>query len=451
MKSKGRPKRVGELIRHEIARLLTRGLKDPRIGFVSVMEVRMSPDLQFANVYVSLMGTEAECKSSLIALRNSAGWIRREVGKHLHIRVTPQIRFFPDDTLDQVYHLEEVLEQIHEEQAQTPMIQIDLPGVLEELRGYDRVLITTHVNPDGDAVGSMLGLAQLMGALGCSKVSCVLHDPVPKLYQDLPGAKTVLVQPKSVPEVDAVLVVDVASRERIGSVLDPIGDGKRLLVLDHHLGDGMSGAIGCVDASFAATGEMVAELFQLAEIPLSLEAAHCLYVAQATDTGGYRYSNTSVRSHRIAASFLETGLEAAPICERIFNTMSKATFALLRTITANMDICAEGKLAHTYVTQEDLKAADATKEDLDNLVNFARNIEGVEVGALFCEREPGVCKVSLRAAPTLNAAEFLGGYGGGGHAAAAGATLEGPLAEVQQEMVARLESVLLEKEEGDAS
>ena len=118
MSDSGRPKRVGESVREEIARLIAKGLKDPRIGFVSVMAVRMSPDLKYANVYVSLYGSEAECKSSLIGLRNSAGWLRGVVGRNLKLRFAPKIRFFLDDTLERVFHLEEVFRQLHEDEDQ---------------------------------------------------------------------------------------------------------------------------------------------------------------------------------------------------------------------------------------------------------------------------------------------------------------------------------------------
>lgn len=108
-----RPRRVGELIRHEIAGLLTKGLKDPRIGFVSVMDVRMSKDLRHATIYVSLYGNERARKSSFTGLQNSAGWIRREIGKRLRLRHTPEIRFKEDTSLDQAFHLEEIFRQIH--------------------------------------------------------------------------------------------------------------------------------------------------------------------------------------------------------------------------------------------------------------------------------------------------------------------------------------------------
>lgn len=116
MTDKGRSKRVAELVREEIAGLIAKGLKDPRIGFVSIMEVRMSPDLRYANVYVSLLGSDSEKKSSLIGLQHSAGWLRGVVTRNLRLRFAPEIRFFPDDTLDRVFHLEEVFRKLHDEE-----------------------------------------------------------------------------------------------------------------------------------------------------------------------------------------------------------------------------------------------------------------------------------------------------------------------------------------------
>jgi ribosome-binding factor A len=117
MASENRQERVGALIREEIGQLLQRGVKDPRIGFCSVMHVRMSPDLRYANVYVSVLGTDKEQRDTLVGLERSTGWIRREIGKRIRLRYTPQLRFFKDDTLEEVYSLEEVFKRIHEEDA----------------------------------------------------------------------------------------------------------------------------------------------------------------------------------------------------------------------------------------------------------------------------------------------------------------------------------------------
>ena len=116
MASEDRAIRVAQVVKAEIAELLIRGLKDPRVGFVSIMGVRMSPDLRYANVYVSTYGSEKEKKSSIIGLKRSAGWIRKQLGKKLRLRLTPEVRFFEDDSLDQVFHLDEMIKEIHEEE-----------------------------------------------------------------------------------------------------------------------------------------------------------------------------------------------------------------------------------------------------------------------------------------------------------------------------------------------
>lgn len=448
MSEKLRPQRVGELIRQEIAALLTKGLKDPRIGFVSVMSVRMSPDLRYANVYVSLYGEENQRKSSLIGLRQSAGWVRREISKRIRLRISPEIRFFQDDTLDEMYHLEEVFDEIHAEQRQAPMIAMTFQEIAEALRAADSFMITSHVHPDGDAVGSMLGAMHLLRAMGKTRIACILEDPVPRLYRNLPGANTIrhdLEETGGIDTFDIVLVLDVGELARLGGIEQSLYGKARIVVIDHHLGDGPHGASGIIDPSYAATGEMVAELFDAAETGLSRDAAHCLYVAQITDTGGYRFSNTNARSHRIAARLVDTGLDIGSIGSDVFECISVPKFELLRRVLDRMEILAGGRLAFSYVTAQDLKETEGAPEDVEGLVNYARNLEGVQVGAFFNAVSPELTKVSLRGRPGFDVAAFLRAYGGGGHAGAAGATIPRPLSELQPELVQRLEERLGEQ------
>lgn len=442
MSTKGRAQRVGELIRHEIAGLLTKGLKDPRIGFVSVMGVEMSKDLHYATVNVSLYGSEKERKSSLIALQNSAGWIRREVGKHVRLRFTPEIRFKADETLDQVYALEKVFDEIHAERKEQPMIRVDLPAVVEELKAANSFLITSHVSPDGDAVGSILALRYLLEGLGKSNITCVLSDPVPAIYTELPGAAGIRKVTGDAPTVDLAIIVDVARQNRIGDVAAWIGEGQKVLVIDHHLEEHPEAAVGFLDASYAAAGEIVVELFAEAGVDMTPEAAHCAYVAQITDTGGYRYSNTNARSHRIAARLHELPLDHATICSDVFDMFSRPKILLMKAVLDRLALSCEGKVATSYVTQEDIDEVGGKKEDLNGLVNYLRNIDGVAVGVLFTGVENSVTKASVRSSRDFNAASFLKEFGGGGHAAAAGVTLDLPLEESRERLLGRLEEVL---------
>jgi phosphoesterase RecJ-like protein len=440
----GRSDRVGELIRQEVAKLLVNGLKDPRVGFVSVMDVRMSKDLRYANVYVSLYGSESERKSSLIALRNSEKWTRREVGRHLRLRHIPEIRFFPDDTLDKVYHLAEVLDHITEERKSMPLIKTDPAGIVEALRAGERFLVTSHVSPDGDSLGSSLALVRLLRALGKKQVTCAMADPVPAMYAELPGAAKI-VQPggdAEAPEVDTVLVVDVSSLERLGSVADWIPAEARVVVVDHHLNDQPEGHLGWIDPTYAAAGELVVALFDEAGIEIDDATALCLYVAQTTDTGGYRFSNTTARSHRIAARLLEHNIDVSRISRQVFDLLPRPKVALLRLVLDRMDFRCDGAVAFSHITQADLEATGAGKEDINGLVNYCGNIEGVRVGLLFTGVEPGLTKASLRAAPGFNAAAFLAPFGGGGHAAAAGITLKESLEAAQSRLLNALPEAL---------
>lgn len=447
MKAKGRTVRVAALIKEEIAKLLMKGLKDPRIGFVSVMDVRMSNDLRHANVYVSLFGSDTERKSSLVGLRNSAGWIRHAVGKYLHMRVLPEIHFFPDDTLDKVYHLEEVFEEIHAEQQQQPMLNISLVEALDALSQANAFYIVSHQNPDGDAVGSMLALRLLLQAMGKTSVTCALDDSVPRMYQELPGAKSIGSAESEVPEYDLAVLVDCGRLNRIGDLAGNITPDKRLLVLDHHREEGECGASGVVDPSYAATGEIVAELFETAQIPFTAEVAKCLYAAIATDTGCFKFSNTTARTHRITAALLDTGIDAGQLNTLFFTDMARTKFELMRRALERVQFHASGAVALSWLTEDDLAQTGARQEDTENLINYWQNVERVRVAVLLKQFSEGEIRVSMRSSADFDSAAFLRPLGGGGHAPAAGATLEMPLEEARQTLVDALLKQLAQHEQ----
>jgi len=169
------------------------------------------------------------------------------------------------------------------------MSAIELPAVLDELRLHESFLITSHVNPDGDAIGSTLALGYLLKDLGKSAVTMTSNDPVPKIYSWLPSADEI-VSPEAVSGAfDLAVIVDVGQRDRIGKVAQKLEDGQRTLVIDHHLEDSPCGTVNFVDPTYAAAAEIVAELYAEAGLPLSKDAAECIYVGLATDTGGVSF------------------------------------------------------------------------------------------------------------------------------------------------------------------
>lgn len=322
------------------------------------------------------------------------------------------------------------------------MAKTDLTGIVAKLQAAESFLVCTHASPDGDAIGSMLATWHLLHAMGKDKVTCACEDPVPQIYRWLPGAEQVVDASGPLPSFDIAVLVDVSKRDRLGRVDQLIGAHPEIIVIDHHLDDSPCGHFQFVDPSYAAVGEIIAALFEQAGLPLSREAAVCIYVALATDTGSFRFANTTPRSHRVAAALLDTGISVGEIAARIFDEMSFAKFKLLIRLLDHARLSTQGRLAHSEITKKDLDETGATEEDLDGLINFVRNIEGVDVAILFREVDPDTTKVSFRSRKPFNSAAFLQRFGGGGHAGAAGATVEAPLEEVRETILREVRAAL---------
>lgn len=322
------------------------------------------------------------------------------------------------------------------------MKRIDLKGVVDECRGADSFLVTTHTSPDGDAIGSILAMRHFLIALGKEDVTCATHDPVPRVYDWLPGAVEIENTDNLRDAYGLVVVLDVAQLARIGSVAMCFSPEQRILVLDHHREENPCGTVNFIDHTYASASEIVAELFDVSGLAITREAAECAYVGLTTDTGSFKYANTDARAHRCAARLLEAGIDVSGISSRVFDVMSLPKSDLLRRVLERLQVSDCARYAWSYVTEQDLIEADATSEDVDGLVNFVRNLEAIEVGMLFRELERNSMKVSMRSRGRMNAADVLRPLGGGGHAGAAGATLQLTLEEGRAHVLQAVEEAL---------
>lgn len=444
MTKRVRIERVAEFIREEIAKLLIDGIKDPRLGFVSVLRVKMSNDLRYADVYVSLYGNEKQRKSSLIALQNATGWIKSMIAQNLHLRHIPEIRFLPDDSLDRAYAMEEVFNQIHKERSTLPFLNLEFTQLIEEIQQSNRILITTHERPDGDALGSLIGMWIWLEQKG-KQVIPLISAPVPKMYNFLPRSSQIRhLEEEKLPrwEYDTVVIVDVASLSRIGDVDDYVKPIHKVIVIDHHDTLEANGLMGYVNSSYSACGEIIAEIYLKTETPFDKESATALYVAIATDTGGFRFSNTTSLTHSITSTLLNTGIDIEEINTKIFESFTKEQFELLKRILNRTEFIAGGKISYSCLFLKDFQETGATLEDCHNLTNFLRDIENVIVGVLFVELEEDKTKVSLRSRKVFHSGEFLAHFGGGGHRCAGGGTLKMPIHNAKEKILAELENRL---------
>lgn len=300
-----------------------------------------------------------------------------------------------------------------------------LRKVAAALQEASRLLLLAHVSPDGDSLGSLLGLRQVLLRSG-KQVAVYVPGGVPARYQFLPGADTVLSSPEQLPADTATIVVlDCGEWERVGLAAERFA-GQPVVNIDHHRTSRGLGQANYLDSEAAATGLLLLRLFSYLQEELDGSIATCLYTAIASDTGFFRYSNTTAEVHQAAASLLAAGAEQ----ELIYESLEERTFSFLKAlglVLERLDTFAAGKGAYSYLTLADLDNLGITSSEAEGLVNYPRSLVGTRVAAFLVEVEPEVYKVSLRSRAPLDVSALAALFGGGGHARAAGCTLQGSM------------------------
>ena len=312
-----------------------------------------------------------------------------------------------------------------------------------------RLVLTTHVNPDGDGLGSEAGLAHLLRGAGFT-VTVANPNRTPErfrfLFEELEGVDRSAEAVKELRRADVVIVLDISDLGRLGMLGDVVRDrGVPVLCVDHHVSGGdLPPGPRYVDPGAAATGELVWELAQANGWPLTREAARALYVAILTDTGGFRFSNTRPRTLRIAAELLETGIDPERIYLDVYANAPEGRVRLLAEALDTLVVEPEAGLAWLTVPPGALDRHGVSADDLDGVIEHARSIAGVRLALLFREISGGRIKVSLRSVGEVDVASFARRYGGGGHTKAAGVSFEGALGEVQDTLLAEARAWLLD-------
>src|SRR5712691_447481 len=303
-----------------------------------------------------------------------------------------------------------------------------------------RVCLTTHVNPDGDGLGSEAGLVHLLRSRG---VDAVITNPTatpPRfgfLFEDLPGVDRTGEAIKELRRCDLIIVLDISDFGRLGMLGETVrARGVPVACVDHHVSVGLlPPGPRYLDADAAATGELIFELALANSWTVSQEAARGLYVAILTDTGGFRFSNTRPRTLRVAAELLETGVDAEEIYLEVYARAPEGRPRLFAEALQTLVVEPQHGLAWVTVPPGAIERLGVSSDDLDGVVEFPRSIEGVRMALLFREVSQGRVKVSLRSVGDVDVAAFAKEFGGGGHTKAAGLSLTGSLAEVQAKVL----------------
>ncbi len=319
-----------------------------------------------------------------------------------------------------------------------PTLPATIAGIL---KSSPDALIVCHVGPDGDCLGGGLALALACEAVGVRAV-VGSADGVPEAYAVLPGAARIVAAPPAETRFSVGVAVECSTLERAGAFADALQRSRTLINIDHHLSNAGYGNVVYWDTSAAAVGEQVHEIIRAMGVTLTAAIAQCLLTAIVTDTGSFRYPNTTPRTLRLAADLMELGASVHAVVERVYETRTPGSVRLTGAALRELTLSADGRIAWTVVTPEMLRATGALTDDTAGLVGMLRQIRGVKVALLFEVTAAGV-RVGIRSRDAVRSNLIAETFGGGGHKGAAGFTAQGELDDVIARTLAEAEKELL--------
>ncbi len=314
-----------------------------------------------------------------------------------------------------------------------------LSQVVELIETKHRFMITAHVRPDGDSLGSSLALYWILVALGKDPI-VIMRDHVPHAYSSLPGADDVVTMPEITEPFDGAFVIECSDIDRPGL----IGLEKQNVVnIDHHSTTALFGNINWIDSTASAVGEMIYNLCKALGVTPTKEIATCTYTALLTDTGSFQFSNTTERTFKIASELVRRGVEPAMVSQSLFYSYPYSKLKLLGLALSTLERDETGQIAWIRVTRDAMEQSDASEEDADGIVNYALSIGEVKAVAFFKELDSDAWRISLRSKNKINVARVAERFGGGGHKNAAGCAAEGEYEDVCERVISGLKEAVM--------
>jgi bifunctional oligoribonuclease and PAP phosphatase NrnA len=315
---------------------------------------------------------------------------------------------------------------------------IDWSAFVDLVRQHRRFLITTHVRPDPDGLGSQLALADVLEGMG-RQVQMVIASSWPPRYTFLDPERRI--QRFAPPgdahrEVEVIIVLDTGTWNQLGDFGDWMKTSKaKKVVIDHHITQDDLGAMQLIDTTSEATGRLVDEAAQALGQQLSRKAASCLFAAVATDTGWFRHKNTTAPTFALAEKLTRAGADPNYLFDEIYEQNTVARINLLGLVLQRLQVIDDGKIAYSEVFKGDYAKIGAIPQDTEDAVGYTRSIAGVEVGMIFLEQPAGGIKISFRSRGKVDVAAIAKSFDGGGHKLASGATLHTSMDEAQKRVL----------------
>ncbi len=461
-----RTNKLNHSILRVLSDLLQVAVKDPRVGFVTLNQVKLNRDHSVAEVYWSVLGDHEERKTSFAGLKKARGFLQTRLGRTLGLRHAPELRFMYDDTVEKGMEIEGVLDELAargefetEEDRMRRLTLEDLvppTELLDGLRAARKAWVVPHHNPDPDAVGSALALAEALDLAGC-EVQVVGYPEPPLGLSELPGYDQVVTCDQAEKlfasaRPDTLVLVDCHRIDRTGPLQDVLARFSTRWCIDHHLVSGRKGPEpGWVEPRSCSTCTLIHQVARaLGGDPgpgrepfgLSRDMATNIYAGLINDTGGFRFTNTHPLTFELARRLAEAGVDTAWVSRTTMHRYRRQGLALLEKVLATFTYHRGGRILTAVAEQAMLAETGGNLSDTEGFVNIATAVDGVERVAFIKELEPGVWRASLRVRGRGDVQQVAARYGGGGHKQAAGCTLTGERDEVLATLVADLADTL---------
>lgn len=313
-----------------------------------------------------------------------------------------------------------------------------LDNILEEINKANSIVILTHENPDGDAVGTALALYNALKQYG--KNPDIIIPEYSKVFEFLPGIDDIKKE-SNVEKYDLAISVDCATIKMLNGFANYFESAKMKIDIDHHGTNTMYGDINFVNPVAPACAQILITILEYFGMEITKDIGSCILTGIITDTGGFKYSGVTAETFEFVAWLLNKGVNVSKIYRQVLQVKTKANFELHRIASDRIEFLEDGKIAFTYITEEDEQKVGAQNGDHEGIVEVGRDVEGVEVSIFVRQTDKG-CKVSLRSNEYVNVSDVCLMFGGGGHQKAAGALIQGSIEQVKEKLLYQVKSYL---------
>lgn len=310
----------------------------------------------------------------------------------------------------------------------------------EILRTHQSFVLLSHVRPDGDAIGSQIGLGFALKAAGKS-VRLINEDGLPENLDFLPGSEAIETPPAEPLDIEIAIALDTATKPRLGDrALHAASKAKLWLNIDHHISNPAYGDINLIDSSSPATGQIVYELIRTLDLPLPAESRDAIYVAVSTDTGSFQYPSTTAKTYEMAADLIRRGLDVGDLNCKTYDNHPFRRVELMRALLNTLALTASGRVASWELRDDTRATLSLRPEDSEGLIDIIRAIRGVIVAVFFEELPDGKIRISMRSKDSrIDVCAIASEFGGGGHSLAAGIRMAGPIEDARRKVLAAID------------